>query len=110
MLIENPITIDVDKQEDKTLTRGEKLVEILKQPQYTPYKVEEQIAIIFCGSRGLLQNIPVSSVRNFETEFIHYMHEKHQDVLDVLASGKIDDEIMSKLQAACAEVAKKYEK
>lgn len=99
---------DVDASTQFVLDKGARNVEILKQPQYTPYKVEEQIAIIFCGSRGLLQNIPINNIRNFETEFIHFMHEKYQDVLDVLRSGKIDDEIMQKLQEACAEVSKKY--
>ena len=100
---------DVDAATQFILDKGVRNVEILKQPQYTPYKVEEQIAIIFCGSRGLLQKVPVANVRNFETEFISYMHEHHQDVLDTLAKGVIDDNIMQQMTAACAEVAKKYE-
>jgi F-type H+-transporting ATPase subunit alpha len=100
---------DVDAATQYVLDKGIRNVEILKQPQYTPYKVEEQIAIIFCGSRGLLQNIPVQNIRNFETEFIHFMHEQHQDVLDTLRSGKIDDEVMQQLQQACHEVSKNYE-
>ncbi len=100
---------DVDASTQYVLDKGARNVEILKQPQYTPYKVEEQIAIIFCGSRGLLQNIPIANIRNFETEFIHFMHEKHQDTLDILRSGKIDDAVMQTLQEACAEAAKKYE-
>ncbi len=99
---------DVDAATQYVLDKGARNVEILKQPQYTPYKVEEQIAIIFCGSNGLLQKIPLNGIRNFETEFIHFMHEKHQDVLDVLRSGKIDDEISNKLKEACNEVAAKY--
>ncbi len=100
---------DVDAATQFILDKGVRNVEILKQPQYTPYKVEEQIAIIFCGSRGLLQKVPVSNIRNFETEFISYMHSNHQDILDTLAKGVIDDGIMQQLTAACAEVAKKYE-
>jgi F-type H+-transporting ATPase subunit alpha len=100
---------DVDAATQFVLDKGVRNVEILKQPQYTPYKVEEQIAIIFCGSRGLLQKVPVANVRNFETEFISHMHTHHQDVLDTLAKGTINDEIMQKLTDACAEVAKKYE-
>ena len=100
---------DVDAATQFILDKGVRNVEILKQPQYTPYKVEEQIAIIFCGSRGLLQKVPVTSIRNFETEFISYMHTHHQDVLDTLAKGVIDDNIMQQLTTACAEVAKKYE-
>ena len=100
---------DVDAATQFILDKGVRNVEILKQPQYTPYKVEEQIAIIFCGSRGLLQKVPVTSIRNFETEFISFMHSNHQDVLDTLAKGTINDEIMQKLTDACAEVAVKYE-
>lgn len=100
---------DVDATTQYVLDKGARNVEILKQPQYTPYKVEEQIAIIFCGSRGLLQSIPIANIRNFETEFIHFMHERHQETLDILRSGKIDDTVMQTLQEACAEVSKKYE-
>jgi len=100
---------DVDAATQFVLDKGARNVEILKQPQYAPYKVEEQIAIIFCGASGLLQKIPVSSVRNFETEFISYMHERHQDILDTLAKGVIDDDIKQKLTEACADVAKNYE-
>ena len=101
---------DVDAATQYVLDKGARNVEILKQPQYTPYKVEEQIAIIFCGSNGLLQKVPLQNIRNFETEFIHFMHERHQDVLDVLRSGKIDDEATRILKEACAEVAAKYMK
>ena len=101
---------DVDAATQFVLDKGARNVEILKQPQYTPYRVEEQIAIIFCGAKGLLQNIPISNIRNFETAFIHHMHEMHQDVLDTLKAGKIDDEIMQKLQEACQEVSVKFEK
>jgi F-type H+-transporting ATPase subunit alpha len=72
--------------------------------------VEEQIAIIFCGVKGLLQKVPTNRIKNFETEYIQTMHDEHQDVLDTLRSGKIDDSIMQTLEAACKEVCKKYEK
>jgi F-type H+-transporting ATPase subunit alpha len=100
---------DVDAATQFILDKGVRNVEILKQPQYTPYKVEEQIAIIFCGSRGLLQKVPVANIRNFETEFISFMHSNHQDILDTLAQGTINDDIMQQMTDACAEVAKKYE-
>ncbi len=100
---------DVDQATQNVLDKGARNVEILKQPQYSPLKVEEQIAIIFCGARGLLQNIPINNICNFETAFIHHMHEIHQDILDTLKSGKIDDEIMQKLQDACKEVSVKFE-
>ena len=100
---------DVDAATQFILDKGIRNVEILKQPQYAPYKVEEQIAIIFCGSRGLLQSVPVANIRNFETEYLSFLREKHKDTLDTLASGKIDDAIMQTLTDVCKEVAKKYE-
>ncbi len=99
---------DVEASTQYILDKGARNVEILKQPQYTPYKVEEQISIIYCGSRGLLQNIPLANIRNFETEFIHYMHQYQQSTLDDLKAGKYDDTVTQILDKACAEVAKKY--
>lgn len=100
---------DVDAATQYVLDKGARNVEILKQPQYTPYKVEEQIAIIFCGSKGLLQNVPIADIRKFEISFLNYMHDHHEDVLGVLRSGKIDDETMKQLENACAEVVKSFE-
>lgn len=100
---------DVDQATKYVLEKGARNVEILKQPQYAPYKVEEQIAIIFCGVNALLQKVPIHSIRNFETEYLHTLREKHKDILDVLKSGKIDDDIMKQLTEICAEVSKQYE-
>ncbi|MBR4136304.1 MAG: F0F1 ATP synthase subunit alpha [Bacteroidales bacterium] len=100
---------DVDAATQYVLDKGARNVEILKQPQYTPYKVEEQIAIIFCGSKGLLQNVPIADIRKFEITFLNYMHDHHEDVLATLRSGKIDDDIMKQLENACAEVVKSFE-
>lgn len=101
---------DVDQATQNVLDKGSRNVEILKQPQYSPLRVEEQIAIIFCGVKGLLQKVPTSRIRNFETEYIETMHNEHQDVLDTLRSGKIDDTIMQTMEAVCKEVCLKYEK
>ena len=71
--------------------------------------VEEQVAIIYCGVNGLLRDVPLDKVAEFEKLFIHYLRGKHQkDVLDVLRSGKIDDDVMAKLKDAAAKVAAKY--
>ena len=79
------------------------------QPQYTPMKVEEQVAIIYCGVNGLLRDVPLDKVPEFEKMFIDYLRGKHQsDVLDVLRGGKIDDDVMDKLRAAAAEISAKY--
>jgi F-type H+-transporting ATPase subunit alpha len=101
---------DVDQATQNVLDKGARNVEILKQPQYSPLKVEEQIAIIFCGVKGLLQKVPTSRIRNFETEYLQTMRESHQDVLNTLKSGKIDDSIMKTLEEVCEEVCRKYEK
>ena len=79
------------------------------QPQYQPVAVEDQVAIIYCGVNGLLEKVPLDRVAEFEKLFLQYLHAKHQtDVLDVLAAGKIDDDVMAKLKSAAAEIAGKY--
>lgn len=100
---------DVDAATQKTLDKGVRNVEILKQPQYSPLNVEDQIAIIYCGVKALLQNVPTSRISHFEREFLNYLHENKQQLLQELKSGKINDEITAELEAACAEVVKKYE-
>ena len=101
---------DVDQATQNVLDKGARNVEILKQPQYSPLKVEEQISIIFCGVKGLLQKVPTNRIRNFETEYLQTLRDNHQDVLATLKSGKIDDSIMQTLEAVCKEVCSKYEK
>ena len=92
------------------LEKGARNVEILKQRQYTPMSVEKQIAIIFCGTRGLLQKVPVKSIQNFEEEFLHLLEVEHQnDVLDVLKKGQLTDEVIAILEKTADEVSKKYE-
>ncbi|MBQ7490395.1 MAG: F0F1 ATP synthase subunit alpha [Bacteroidales bacterium] len=101
---------DVDATTKAVLDKGARNVEILKQPQYSPLKVEEQIAIIFCGVKALLQKVPTTRIKDFETDYITVLHERHQDVLDTLRAGKIDDNVMETLKNVCIEVAKKFEK
>lgn len=100
---------DVDPVTAKTIDTGRKNQQLLIQPQYQPWPVEDQVAVIFCGVNGLLQRVPIDKVAEFEKLFIQYLHAKHQaDVLDVLKSGKIDDAVKAKLTAAAAEIAGKY--
>jgi len=82
----------------------------LKQPQYSPLTVEEQIAILFCGVNALLLKVPVNRIRDFEADYLRTLHEHHQGILDSLKKGVIDDEIMKNLERVCKEVAMKYEK
>ena len=80
------------------LDKGRKNVELLKQPQYTPMPVEKQVAIIFCGTNGLLSKVPENKVLEFEKQFLDIMEVKHKDVLAQLKAGKIDDDIKAVLK------------
>ena len=99
---------DLDAATTAVIEKGKRNVEILKQGQYSPLRVEEQAAIIFCGTNGLLMDVPAEKVKEFEGEFIAFLHNKHQDVLDALAAGKLSDDITSTLSAVCADLSKKY--
>ena len=100
---------DLDPSTKLILEKGARNVEILKQSQYSPMIVSKQIAIIFCGTRNLLRNIPVRNIRNFEEEFLHHMDTLHKDVLDHLAKGQLLDEDMKILEQAARDISKKYE-
>ncbi len=99
---------DLDAATLAVLDKGAKNVEILKQGQYSPVPVENQIAIIFCGTRGLLKEVPVEKVRDFEKEYIEFLELKHADVLKVLKEGKITDEIMETLTNVAKDLSAKY--
>ena len=95
---------DLDAATMAVLDKGRKNVEILKQPQYTPFPVEKQIAIIYCGTRGLLTGIKLDQVQEFQNEYLEYLEMKHKDALQSLAEGKIDDEITKVLEDAASEI------
>ncbi len=100
---------DIDPVTARTIDTGRKNERLLVQPQYEPVAVEEQVAVIYCGVNGLLENVPIDKVSEFEKLFIQYLHAKHQaDVLDVLKCGKIDDDVQTKLKNAALEIAGKY--
>ncbi|MBO4813405.1 MAG: F0F1 ATP synthase subunit alpha [Muribaculaceae bacterium] len=100
---------DIDAVTARTIDTGRKNERLLVQPQYNPMAVEEQVALIYCGVNGLLQNVPIDKVAEFEKLYIQYLHGKHQeDVLDILKSGKIDDDVMAKLKAAASDITGKY--
>lgn len=101
---------DLDAATQAVLDKGARNVEILKQPQYSPMPVEEQIAIIFCGTKGLLQKVPVNKVKNFEAEFLFFMKTNHADVMANLRAGKLLDEDLEKMRKAAIELAEKYQK
>ena len=101
---------DLDAATSNVIEKGKRNVEILKQSSNTPYKVEDQVAIIYVGSKNLLRQIPVERVREFEKEYLENLRTVHQDVLLELKAGKINDEITSVLEKVAKEVAQNYVK
>ncbi len=99
---------DLDAATNAVIEKGKRNVEILKQGQYAPLRVEEQAAIIYCGTNGLLMDVPVDKIKDFEQEFIAFLHDKHQDILDELAAGKLTDEIKNTLKKVSADLSSKY--
>jgi F-type H+-transporting ATPase subunit alpha len=99
---------ELDQATLDVLNKGERNVELLKQGQYKPIPVEKQIAVVYCGTRGLLRDVPVSKVSDFESAFIEKMEIEHQDVLNSLREGKLTDEVTQTLEQAAQEVAENY--
>ena len=100
---------DMDPVTAMAIDRGRKNNQLLIQPQYSPMPVGEQVAILYCGTHGLMRDIPISKVRAFQDTFLDAMRADHQaDVLDVLASGKISDDITAIIEKVAAQVAGQY--
>jgi len=99
---------DLDASTLAILNKGAKNVEILKQGQYSPVPVEKQIAIIYCGTHGLLKNVPVEKVKEFENGFLEYLELKHRNILDQLRDGILNNEISETLENVAAELTAKY--
>ncbi|MGQ9847241.1 MAG: F0F1 ATP synthase subunit alpha [Bacteroidales bacterium] len=99
---------DLDASTKAILDKGAKNVEILKQKQFSPVPVEEQIAIIYCGTNGLLRDVPIKKVKEFENDYLEYLRNKHADVLKMLRQGIIDDTITKILEDVAKEVSAKY--
>ena len=86
------------------LHRGERLVELLKQPQYKPLSVVQQIISIFAGVRGLVDDIPVADIQKFESGLLNFIDDKHQSLIEKIdAAKKLDDDSEAELQAAIEE-------
>jgi F-type H+-transporting ATPase subunit alpha len=99
---------DLDAATKAVLDKGSRNVEILKQGQYSPLTVEQQVAILYIGTKGLLRNVPVNKVRDFEKDFLNLMEVKHKDVLNDLKAGKLTDEITNTIEKVAAELTGKY--
>jgi F-type H+-transporting ATPase subunit alpha len=98
----------LDAATKSILDKGSRNVEILKQREGDPYSVEKQIAIIFVGTKGLIQNVPINQVNAFEKEYLNFLEAKHADVLVALKAGKYTDEITDVLTKCAKEIAQKY--
>lgn len=99
---------DLDATTKMVIEKGKRNVEILKQKQYSPMKVEHQIAIICCGVKGWVQNIPVDKVHEFENDYLFSLENNHKDVLEKLRQGILDDEILDCLKKVAQEKTSKY--
>jgi F-type H+-transporting ATPase subunit alpha len=100
---------DMDDVTRNTLDKGRKNSELLIQPQYQPVPVEKEIAIIYVGTQGLLCDIPLKRVREFESEFLEVLELRHkEDVLNVLKKGVLNEDVESKLKQVAIEIAKGY--
>lgn len=99
---------DLDAATMRVLDKGRKNVEILKQPQFAPQKIEHQVAIIYCGVKELLRNVPVAKVKAFERDFLELMELQHRPVLDKLKAGVLSDLETEVIEKVAAEVASNY--
>jgi F-type H+-transporting ATPase subunit alpha len=101
---------DLDKASQDQLARGGRLVELLKQPQYSPFPVERQVVSIWAGSSGELDIVPVPDIRRFETEFLDYVGREHKGIYDaILQSGKLEDDTVDRLKKAIAAFKGQFE-
>ena len=99
---------DLDPATMAVLDKGARNVEILKQNEGSPFPVEEQVAIIYCGSTGILSDIPTARIKEFEENFLDYMRNKHRAELDTLKSGKLTAEVTDTIRKVVADLSKNY--
>jgi F-type H+/Na+-transporting ATPase subunit alpha len=99
---------DLDAATLNVIEKGKRNVEILKQAQNDPFTVEDQIAIIYVGSKNLLSDVPVEKVKEFERDFIEFLKAKHSDVLATLKSGKLTEEVTDTLAMVAKDLSAKY--
>ncbi|HCO21513.1 MAG TPA: F0F1 ATP synthase subunit alpha, partial [Flavobacteriaceae bacterium] len=99
---------DLDAATMAVIAKGERNVEILKQPVNSPLPVESQVAMIYAGTENLLRNVPVRKVREFQVEYVDFLKNKHPEVMAALKSGKIDDSLTGVLKQVATDLASKY--
>ncbi|MCH1546952.1 MAG: F0F1 ATP synthase subunit alpha [Flavobacteriaceae bacterium] len=99
---------DLDAATLNVIEKGKRNVEILKQAQNDPFTVEDQVAIIYVGSKNLLRNVPVEKIKEFENDFLTILRTKHQDVLTELKQGKLSDNVIKTLESVCKDLSDNY--
>jgi F-type H+-transporting ATPase subunit alpha len=101
---------DLDASTQRLLNRGARLTELLKQPQFSPLKTEEQVAVLYAGVNGYLDDLPVNKVGDFEKGLLASLHADHADLLSAIGEKKaLDDELTGSLKAAIDAFAKGFE-
>ena len=99
---------DLDDATLNVIEKGKRNVEILKQAQNDPFTVEDQVAIIFAGSKNLLRKVPVNKVKEFERKYIDFLNAKHKKTMETIKSGKLTDDVISVLTKAADELSSTY--
>lgn len=99
---------DLDASTKLTIERGKRNLEMLKQPNGAPQRVEEQVAMIFLSTKGLLDNVAVSKIRAFEKDFVNVMNATQKSTMEALKAGKFDDSLTDVLTKISKEVSPKY--
>ncbi|MGB1993073.1 MAG: F0F1 ATP synthase subunit alpha, partial [Flavobacteriaceae bacterium] len=99
---------DLDAATLNVIEKGKRNVEILKQAQNDPFTVEDQVAIIYAGSKNLLREVPVETIKEFERAYLELLNAKHRKVLDDLKAGKLTDKVIDTLTKVASDVAANY--
>jgi len=99
---------DLDAVTLNVINKGKRNVEILKQAQNDPFKVEDQVAIIYAGSKNLLRDVPVEKVKEFQRDYLEFLNAKHRDTLDLLKAGKLTDGVIDTLTSVAKDLSAKY--
>jgi F-type H+-transporting ATPase subunit alpha len=99
---------DLDAATQRTIDRGRRNQEVLKQPQYSPVSVEEQVAIIYASTKGFIDKIPEQKVKAFEKEYISVMKNSKQEALNDLKGGKLTDEAISAMEEVAKDLASQF--
>jgi F-type H+-transporting ATPase subunit alpha len=99
---------DLDNATLSVIEKGKRNVEILKQSQNDPFKVEDQVAIIYAGSKNLLRSVPVEKVKEFESNYLEDLNKNHPDILAQLKAGKLTDDVIDTLNSSAQKISKQF--